>query len=65
MDTPGKEGTVKELAGQLGEEVLGKTKGRDKGEERDIPGGKTEMMGEDERVRARKGLEGGGLKRER
>lgn len=58
MDTPGKEGTVKELAGQLGEEVLGKTKGRDKSEEGDIPGGKTEMMGEDERVRARRARKG-------
>lgn len=58
LEMPGKEGTVKELAGQLGEEVLSKAKRRDKGGERDVAGGKTQMMGEEERVRARRARRG-------
>ena len=54
MEKPGTDGTVKELVGQLGEEVLGKKRGEGRPEEAVAVGGKRETVGEEERIRARR-----------
>lgn len=58
MEKPGKEGTVKELVGQLGEEVLGKKTVETKGGEQDLVAAKGENTGEEEKVRARRAKKG-------
>lgn len=57
MEKPGKEGTVKELVGQLGEEVMGRKKGEGKAEER-VAASKGEAAGEEEIIRARRARKG-------
>ncbi|MCJ1244457.1 hypothetical protein MMC30_001655 [Trapelia coarctata] len=54
MERLGNEGTVKELVGQLGEEVLGKKKGGGKAEETMVVAGEGGPAGEEEIIRARR-----------